>query len=178
MTVQGSDSRKKQTKDKNKNNSFYSSVIAQRAARELNAREDAFEETHKNDTDNELIAFFHQSALHLGHTPRLKEIEGWRYLEKRFGSWDRLLVRSRLKPYSDGVPESEYALIKNERERQIALHKERKRQRKIKAAQRIKQQAQRKKEQEAYLAEHPEARKKRRKKNRSQKTQIGSHEEE
>ena len=151
---------KKQTKDKNKNNGFYNSIIAQRAARILSAREDAFERDHGNDTDIELLLYFNQKALMLGHTPRIREIEGWRLLEKRFGSWDRLLVRSGLKPYYDGRSESEYGLVRAEREAQMELHKKRKQQRKIKASKRLKLQEQKKQEQQAWQADHPEARKK------------------
>ena len=164
MADQKTENGKKQTKDKNKNNGFYNTVIAQRAARVLEAREMAFEEAHKDDKDYQLIDYFHKCAMRLGHTPRIKEIEGWKYLEKRFGTWDILLIRAGMRRYYSRESESEYALIRDERDRQMELHKERKRQKKIRAAQRVKEQAQKKKEQEAYLAAHPEARKKKKRK--------------
>jgi len=169
-------SKPKKIKDKNRNNSFYHSIIAQRAARVLEERELEFAESHRSDKDTELISYFCHEALRLGHTPREKEITGWKYLLERFGSWDRLIVRAHLKPYDVDEAEHEYSLVKAERERQIELHKERKRKRKIKAAQRLKQQEQKRKEQELWLAEHPEqARKKKKKKkinNSSDKKQV------
>lgn len=164
MADQKTQNGKKQTKDKNKNNGFYNTVIAQRAARVLDARETAFEEEHQNDKDYQLLDYFHKQAMRLGHTPRIKEIEGWRYLEKRFGTWDILLIRAGMRRYYGRDSESDYAIIRNERDRQMELHKEKKRQKKIRAAQRVKEQAQKKKEQEAYLAAHPEARKKKKRK--------------
>jgi len=155
----------KRPKDKNRNNSFYSTIIAQRAARELEKKELQFAEDHSKDKDSELILYVCQQALLLGHTPREKEIVGWRYLLERFGSWDKILIKAYLKPYPVQEPESEYAIVREERDRQIELHKERKRKRKIKAAQRVKQQEQKRREQELWLAEHPEqARKKKKKK--------------
>ena len=168
MIDQKTETKKKQPKNKNKNDGFYNTVIAQRAAMELEAREAAFEEAHKDDKDWQLLDYFYQCSLRLGHTPRIKEIEGWKYLEKRFGTWDVLIIMAGMKRYYGREPESEYALIKNERDRQLELHKEKKRQKKIRAAQRLKEQAQRKKEQEAYLAAHPEARKKKKKKKKPQ----------
>ena len=168
MADRKTENSKKQTKDKNKNNGFYNTVIAQRAARELDAREKAFEEEHQNDKEYQLLDYFHECARQLGHTPRIKEIEGWKYLEKRFGTWDILLIRAGMRRYFGRDPESEYALIKNERDRQMELHREKKRQKKIRAAQRLKEQAQKKKAQEAYLAAHPEARKRKKRKKSSQ----------
>ena len=157
--------RPKQNKDKNLHNSFYNTIIAQRAARVLAQKEQEFMEAHGKDTEAELIMYFCNEALQLGHAPREKEIIGWKYLLERFGSWDRLVLRAHLKPYPVEEPEYEYSIIKKERDRQVELHKERKRKRKIKAAQRRKQQEQKKRDQELWLAEHPEqARRKRIKK--------------
>lgn len=166
----------KRPKDKNRNNSFYSTIIANRAGRELEKREQEFAEAHCADTDRELISYVCQQALMLRHSPREKEITGWKYLLERFGSWEKVLERARLNPYTVEESERDYAIVREERDRQIELHKERKRKRKIKAAQRLKQQEQKRKEQELWLAEHPEqARKKKKKKkinNSSDKKQV------
>ena len=159
--------REKQTKDKNLHNSFYSTIIAGRVNRELEQREKEFAEAHAKDTDPELVLYVCQQALKLGHSPREKEITGWQFLSERFGGWDRVLLKAHLKPYPVDEPEYNYAIVKEEFDRQIALHKERKCQRKIKAAQRRRQQEERRKAQELWLAEHPEQAKKKKKKKKN-----------
>ena len=157
----------KTTKDKNLHNSFYSTIIAGRVNRELEKRELEFAAAHAKDTDPELILYVCQQALKLGHSPREKEITGWQYLSDRFENWERVLLKAHLKPYPVDEPEYNYAIVEEEFDRQIALHKERKRQRKIKAAQRLKHQEEKRRAQELWLAEHPELSKKKKKKKKN-----------
>ena len=154
----------KQKKDKNELNNYHVQLLTSRALKALNAREDAFIEVHEGDADADLIAYVKSEALRLGHAPRQGEIEGWRYLEERFGTWKTLLEKARLKPFGIEEPFRRYALFTDEYERQAELYAEHKRYKKQRSIERKIGQAERKKQQEAYLLEHPEARKKKKKK--------------
>ena len=155
----------KKNKDKNELNNYHVQLIISRTLKALNAKEETCKEHHQNDSDLDLIACFMDEAERLGHTPRQGEIEGWRYLLERFGSWDELLEASGLKAFTIEEPYKRYSLFLDEYEHQSLLYAEHKKYKKQRSRERKIEQAQRKKQQEAYLLEHPEAaRKKKRKK--------------
>ena len=157
----------KKNKDENELNNYHVQLIISRTLKALNAKEEAFKEHHQNDSDLDLIACFMDEAERLGHTPRQGEIEGWRYLLERFGSWDELLEASGLKAFTIEEPYKRYSLFLDEYEHQSLLYAEHKKYKKQRSRERKIEQAQRKKQQEAYLLEHPEAAKKKRKKKAS-----------
>ena len=154
---------KKKKKNKNKLNNYHVQLLSKRAVRVLDAREKAFKEAHINDTDVELLNYVLKQTLALGHSPRSGEIEGWRYLEERFKSWDAILKRLHLDPYKSNETYRKYILFQKEFDHQLALYKEHKKYQKQKSLERRLKQAETKKANEAYLAEHPEARKKKKK---------------
>ena len=155
----------KKNKDENELNNYHVQLIISRTLKALNAKEEAFKEYHKNDSDSDLIAYIIDEKKKLGHTPRQGEIEGWRYLIERFGSWDELLEASGLKAFTIEEPYKRYSLFLDEYEHQSLLYAEHKKYKKQRSRERKIEQAQKKKQQEAYLREHPEAaRKKKRKK--------------
>ncbi len=150
-------------KNKNNQNNYHVQLLSKRAVRVLDAREKAFKEAHINDTDVELLDYVLKQTLALGHSPRSGEIEGWRYLEERFKSWDAILKRLHLDPYKSNETYRKYILFQKEFDHQLALYKEHKKYQKQKSLERRLKQAETKKANEAYLAEHPEARKKKKK---------------
>ena len=143
---------------------MYDSVITNRTKKALEKMEHEFCEAHKDDSDKALIDYVLQEALRLGHAPREKEIVGWSYLAQRFGSWGDLLAAASLEKYQDGASEEEYALVVSETERQKAIFKERKLEKSIKADAHRKKMRESKLRQQEYLAAHPEARKRKKRK--------------
>ncbi|MCR4722396.1 MAG: hypothetical protein K5629_01300 [Eubacteriales bacterium] len=147
-------------KNKNELNNYHVQLLSKRAIRVLNARESAFKEAHSDDTNAQLLSYVLDQASSLGHAPRRGEIEGWRYLEERFGSWEIILKKAHLNPYKNNENYRKYALFQKEFDRQRDLYVKHKKYRKQKSLERKIIQAERRKANEAYLAEHPEARNK------------------
>ena len=135
---------KKGEKEKYRRNQIYEAVINKRTTQSLQKMECEFEEFHRDDSDKALLEYVLQEALRLGHSPREKEIVGWSYLISRFGSWDKVLSKASLKKNRDGFSEGTNTLRMAEIERQKALYKEKKREKKIKAQERVKQQREKK----------------------------------
>ena len=53
-------------------------------------RKDAeFVAAHRDDTDEQLIAYLQQCAQELGHTPYPREVFGGAMIGERFGGWSR-----------------------------------------------------------------------------------------
>jgi len=95
----------------------------------------AFEEVHSEDTNQELLRLLRQQAEALGHSPKYKEIPGWRLYEQRFGSWNASLAFAGLAPCG------KCALTKlprylEEEKRQKELYRQRKAEKKLLAEQR------------------------------------------
>ena len=131
---------KKGEKKKDRRNQIYESVINKRATQSLQKHEHEFEELHRDDSEKELLEYVLREALRLGHAPGEKEIVGWTYLISRFGSWDKVLEKVSLKKNKGNYSGSANTLRQAEVERQKALYRERKQERKIKAQERLKKQ--------------------------------------
>ena len=134
---------KKDGKKKNRRNTLYESVINNRTTQSLRKQEQEFAELHRDDSDKTLLEYVLREALKLGHTPGEKEIVGWSYLIARFGSWNDVLEKTSLSKYKSDFPVCTNTLRLAETERQKELYRERKREKKIKAQQWLKQQRER-----------------------------------
>lgn len=130
----------KEGKKKDRRNQIYESVINKRTTQSLQKKEHEFEELHKVDSDKQLLEYVLKEALRLGHAPGEKEIVGWTYLISRFGSWDKVLEKASLKKNKSYYSEGANTLRQAEVERQKALYRERKQEKKIKAQERLKKQ--------------------------------------
>ena len=135
---------KKGEKEKYRRNQIYEAVINKRTTQSLLKMEHEFEKLHRDDSDNVLVEYVIQEALRLGHVPGKEEIVGWSYLIARFGSWNDVLDRASLKKYKIDRRGCGNTLRMAETERQKALYKEKKREKKIKAQERVKQQREKK----------------------------------
>ena len=107
-------------------NNYHNEIIKIRVNKALEKKEAQFAEEHKNDTDQQLLFYIHQQALLIHHTPRKREITGWRYISERFGGWDRAILKSGLKPSEAVEPISECPMIKEETALQEQLLKDHK----------------------------------------------------
>ena len=130
----------KEGKKKDRRNQIYESVINKRTTQSLQKKEHEFVELHKVDSDKQLLEYVLKEALRLGHAPGEKEIVGWTYLISRFGSWDKVLEKASLKKNKSYYSEGANTLRQAEVERQKALYRERKQEKKIKAQERLKKQ--------------------------------------
>ena len=135
-------------------NNYHNKIIRIRVNKALEKKEAQFAEEHKNDTDQQLLFYLHQQALLIHHTPRKREITGWRYISERFGGWDRAIIRSGLKPSAAEDPISECYLIKEETALQEKLYKDHKIQKKNRAEVRRIKQAHQKEAEAQWRREH------------------------
>ena len=77
---------------------IYRAVIRKMVTKALEDEELAFEQAHGGDTGQELLLLLQQQAEMLGHSPKYREIPGWRLYEQRFGSWNQALTAAGLSP--------------------------------------------------------------------------------
>ena len=73
----------------------------------LQKQEAEFARTHKNDTDDELIAYLVKCSKELGRCPKKDKVIGHTYLKARLGPWPRILERAGLKEKSQKRIEKE-----------------------------------------------------------------------
>lgn len=128
-------------------NEIYEAVIRKMLTQALEKQEDIFEQIHKQDTDEHLILYLQDCARELGYSPRYKEIIGWRMLEQSFGSWNEALKRANLTP-ARKCPVTKLPRIIEETEKQKALYRQKKAEKKQKNKQRMETQARKRKENE------------------------------
>lgn len=114
---------------------IYRAVIRKMVTKALEEQEVAFEESHSEDTNQELLLLLRQQAETLGHSPRCKEIPGWRLYEQRFGSWNASLAFAGLAPCGKCVLTKLPRYLEEEK-RQKELYRQRKAEKKLLAEQR------------------------------------------
>ena len=139
---------------------FHEKKIKIRVSKALEEKEAAFAAAHSGDTDQQLLFYLNQQALLIHHTPRKREIVGWRYISMRFGDWDTAIRKSGLKPYMGSMPVSECSLIKDEYELQEKLYREHKIAKKQRAAEHKAKMERQKEISEKWRAEHGKPKKK------------------
>ena len=105
----------------------------------LAQKEEDFAFDHAQDTDAELLLYLRQCAKALGHSPWPKEIVGWMYLTERFGDWQRMLRKANLPMPRTANKSSQFRLVIVENEIQKQIYRQRKAEKKKKAAQRHKE---------------------------------------
>ena len=122
---------------------IYRAVIRKMVMKAFEDQEIAFEEAHSKDTNQELLELLRQQAEILDHSPKYKEIPGWRLYEQRFGSWNGALAFAGLAPCGKSVLTKLPRYVEEEK-RQKELYRQRKAEKKILAEQRrIQQEAKR-----------------------------------
>ena len=126
-------------------NDIYEAVIRKMVNQALEEQEDAFEQIHRSDPEDALVAYLQHCAEVLGYSPRYKEIVGWRLLEQRFGSWSDALQRAGLPPAAR-CPVTKLPRILEETEKQKELYRRKKAEKKLRNRQRMESQERKKKE--------------------------------
>ena len=127
-------------------NEIYDAVIRKMVQQALESQEESFAGVHASDSDEQLIQYIKKQTAILGYTPRYKEIIGWQLIEQRFGSWEGALQKANLRICS-GCAVNKLPRIQQEVERQKAIYRQKKAEKKERSAQRSLEQAQKKREQ-------------------------------
>ena len=112
--------------EKGKRNNFRGDIwlekqIDQRVRDALHEQELAFSKAHIKDTDGQLLEYVRQWANTYGHTPNRGEIIGGKLIERRFGTWEKVIREARLPwPYKM-PPLAKREIYKAEFQRQEVL---------------------------------------------------------
>ena len=127
---------------------IYEATIRRMVLEALEQQEKMFREEHESDTDTELLMYLRACAIRLHHSPWPGEIVGGKYIQERFGSWNRALLLARL-PAPKTVNQSKsFARVREETEKQKEIYRQRKAEKKVLANQRRLQQEAKKKHSE------------------------------
>ena len=126
-------------------NNIYDATIRRMVKVALEAQEQEFARNRGGDSDEQLIAYLQFCAQLLGHTPWPREIVGGRLIEARFGSWEMALVKAQLPKPTAQDKATEFARYIEETQRQKAVYRQKKDEKKRKAQQRLNAQKEKKK---------------------------------
>ena len=127
---------------------IYEATIRRMVQEALEQQELDFQQQHETDTDEQLLAYLRAWAIRKHHTPWPGEIVGGKYIQERFGSWNRALLLARL-PAPKTVNQSKsFTRVQEEIQKQKEIYRQRKAERKVLANQRRLQQEARKKHSE------------------------------
>ena len=126
-------------------NDIYEAVIRKMVNQALEDQEDAFEQIHRSDPEDALVAYLHHCAEVLGYSPRYKEIPGWRLYEQRFGTWNEAITAAGL-PTCGKCVLTKLPRYLEEVEKQKKCYRQRKAEKKLLAEQRRAQQEAKKQE--------------------------------
>lgn len=122
-------------------NSIYNAVINRMVRESLEQKEEDFAIAHAQDSDAELLIYLRRCAAELRHSPWPKEIVGWKYLIERFGDWNKMLRMAHLPMPKTPSKPSTFLLVIDENRNQKEIYRQRKEEKKAKAAERRELQA-------------------------------------
>ena len=122
-------------------NAIYNAVINRMVRESLEQKEEDFAIAHAQDSDAELLIYLRQCAAELRHSPWPREIVGWKYLTERFEDWNEMLKKAHLPMPVTSNKVSSFQLVLEETKYQKQVYRQKKEEKKAKAAQRRKLQA-------------------------------------
>ena len=114
----------------------FENILRKRTEEALAQKQREFKVLHQSDTDAELIEYLRRCAGEIGHVPNACEVIGGTYLHQRFGSWDRALRLAGLGRPGQAPDFHRRWIYKQEKQRQIDLHKAEKRRKQLEKQQR------------------------------------------
>lgn len=114
----------------------FENILRKRTEEALAKQQRDFEVLHQSDTDAELIDYLRRCAEEIGHVPNACEVIGGAYLHQRFGSWDRALRLAGLGRPGQAPDFQRRWIYKQEKQRQLDLHKAEKRRKQLEKQQR------------------------------------------
>ena len=104
-------------------NDLYERKLNQRVRASLEKKEDRFAREHQTDTNVQLLEYLRAFAKELGHTPTACEIIGGRFIEKRFGDWNRAVQLAGLTWARKAPPMQQRMIYRKERAQQALVFK-------------------------------------------------------
>ena len=122
-------------------NAIYNAVINRMVRESLEQKEEDFAIAHAQDSDAELLIYLRRCAADLRHSPWPKEIVGWKYLTERFEDWNEMLRKAHLPMPTTPNKVSSFQLMLEETKYQKQVYRQKKEEKKAKAAERRKFQA-------------------------------------
>ena len=122
-------------------NAIYNAVIKRMVRESLEQKEEDFAIAHAQDSDAELLTYLRRCAAELRHSPWPREIVGWKYLTERFEDWNEMLRKAHLPMPTTPNKVSSFQLMLEETKYQKQVYRQKKEEKKAKAAQRRKLQA-------------------------------------
>ena len=125
---------------------IYEATIRRMVQAALDEQEQLFRQQHEADTDAQLITYLCSCAAQLQHTPWPGEIVGGDFIKERFGTWHQALALAKLTAPRTANQSKTFARVQEETERQKKVYRQRKAEKKMRAAQKRAQQAAKKKE--------------------------------
>ena len=75
---------------------IYEATIRRMVQEALEQQEQTFRQQHAEDSDEQLLAYLQAWAIRKQHTPWPGEIIGGKYIQERFGFWNRVLLLAQL----------------------------------------------------------------------------------
>ena len=109
----------------------FENILRKRTEEALAQKQREFASVHQNDTDEELISYLRRCAEEIGHTPNACEVIGGAYLHRRLGGWDRALRLAGLGRPGQAPDFQRRWIYKQEKQRQIDLHRAEKRRKQL-----------------------------------------------
>ena len=124
---------------------IYEATIRRMVQEALEQQELDFRGQHEGDSDEQLLAYLRAWAIRKHHTPWPGEIVGGKYIQERFGSWNRALLLARLPAPKTANQSKSFVRVQKETEKQKEIYRQRKAEKKVLAQKRLAQQAAKKK---------------------------------
>ena len=119
-------------------NAIYNAVIKRMVRESLEQKEEDFAIAHAQDSDAELLTYLRRCAAELRHSPWPGEIIGWKYLTERFADWNEMLKLAHLPMPTTSNKVSSFQLVLEETKYQKQVYRQRKEEKKARAAERRK----------------------------------------
>ena len=116
--------------------SIYDAAIRRMVRTALAREEEEFAALHETDTDEALLELLRACARRLHRSPLREEMVGGSLMCSRFGSWDRALQLAGLPPAPKTRPGAVCGRVRREEERQKAIYRQKKTEKKELAAKR------------------------------------------
>ena len=120
---------------------IYEATIRRMVTQALEAQEMQFRQDHALDTDAQLLGLVRDWVSVHGYTPWPLEIPGGSYMAERFGSWEALIDQAGLKPPAHPNRTQSFQRFHEETDRQKAIYRRKKAEKKQLTQKRLTQQA-------------------------------------
>ena len=127
---------------------IYEATIRRMVTQTLEAQELQFRQDHARDTDAQLLGLVRDWVSDHGYTPWPLEIQGGSYMAERFGSWEALIELAGMEPPTHPNRPQSFQRFREETDRQKAIYRMKKAEKKQLAQKRLAQQAAKRKARE------------------------------